>query len=440
MRWNENGAEDDGGEEEEKRGRRGPRKRERAREGIRRTDRRIEGREEIARGERGEHPRGAQAPCEGGKAGESCSLRPGRLAVLSSGGSERAEGGCAQGWNETGCFSWDRREERAYESVRARRRRRGEPLEKPGREGFAADPLVVARARQSTFSARKSRCRARGEPASGNRWSTLKRSACWEKERDREEEGRVRRRGTRLEVWKFRPGRDAQGWWPVTPQRAGGAASPRWTHRGFYYCSATFRALVSRQVATLRALVRRARCAAHASRCLISSNVVGLARITLGRRSITRQRSLSVRGCLETICFRSIFVDPWTISIEISTSEFRSSCVRVRICARSVISFVAIGKNISRWWQPRPTDRSIERTYASARESSRTQWSRDLVTPPGGRERCTHWETESTRLAVVRRSRPRAATPPRSRRRSRRKISPATTCRERRPEVCFGKI
>lgn len=31
-------------------------------------------------GSRGRHPRGAQAPCEGGKAGESCSLRPGRLA------------------------------------------------------------------------------------------------------------------------------------------------------------------------------------------------------------------------------------------------------------------------------------------------------------------------------------------------------------------------
>lgn len=32
-------------------------------------------------GER-DHPRDAQAPCESGKAGESCSLRPGHLAVL----------------------------------------------------------------------------------------------------------------------------------------------------------------------------------------------------------------------------------------------------------------------------------------------------------------------------------------------------------------------
>lgn len=37
---------------------------------------------ESTRGERGGHPRDAQAPCEGGKAGESCSLRPGHLAVL----------------------------------------------------------------------------------------------------------------------------------------------------------------------------------------------------------------------------------------------------------------------------------------------------------------------------------------------------------------------
>lgn len=36
---------------------------------------------EHAAGE-GDHPRDAQAPCEGGKAGESCSLRPGHLAVL----------------------------------------------------------------------------------------------------------------------------------------------------------------------------------------------------------------------------------------------------------------------------------------------------------------------------------------------------------------------
>jgi len=36
------------------------------------------------------HPRGAQALCESGKAGESCSLRPGRLAVLR--GSEITKG------------------------------------------------------------------------------------------------------------------------------------------------------------------------------------------------------------------------------------------------------------------------------------------------------------------------------------------------------------
>lgn len=44
---------------------------------------RTEGQEEIAWGKQEGHPRGAQAPCEDGKAGESCSLRPGCLAVLS---------------------------------------------------------------------------------------------------------------------------------------------------------------------------------------------------------------------------------------------------------------------------------------------------------------------------------------------------------------------
>lgn len=51
-----------------KKERRGSRKRDR--EGIRRIDRRMEGQEEIASGKREEHPRGAQAPCEDGKAGE----------------------------------------------------------------------------------------------------------------------------------------------------------------------------------------------------------------------------------------------------------------------------------------------------------------------------------------------------------------------------------
>lgn len=61
-------------------------------------------------------------------------------------------------------------ERRGRKSARARAiamkgrkgRRREEPLEKPGRERFVAvtDPLAVARARQSTFSARESRRRA----------------------------------------------------------------------------------------------------------------------------------------------------------------------------------------------------------------------------------------------------------------------------------------
>lgn len=130
---------------------------------------------ESTRGERGGHPRDAQAPCEGGKAGESCSLRPGHLAVLRRewskgvGGAARSRQDEARrethrGRGETG---GERKiiERRGRKSVCARRRGAGSEGErnpwKSRGECFVAvtDPLAVARARQSTFSARESRRR-----------------------------------------------------------------------------------------------------------------------------------------------------------------------------------------------------------------------------------------------------------------------------------------
>lgn len=126
---------------------------------------------ESTRGERGGHPRDAQAPCEGGKAGESCSLRPGHLTILRR---ERSEGDTRRdearqethrGRGETG---GERKiiERRGRKSVRARRRgaereKERNPWKSRG-ERFVAvtDPLAVARARQSTFPARESRRRA----------------------------------------------------------------------------------------------------------------------------------------------------------------------------------------------------------------------------------------------------------------------------------------
>lgn len=130
---------------------------------------------ESTRGERGGHPRDAQAPCEGGKAGESCSLRPGHLAVLrrewSKGGRGAARSRQDEARQEThrgrGETGGERGRSSRGEGVKACARDEGaqgakerNPWKSRG-ECFVAvtDPLAVARARQSTFSARESRRR-----------------------------------------------------------------------------------------------------------------------------------------------------------------------------------------------------------------------------------------------------------------------------------------
>lgn len=129
---------------------------------------------ESTRGERGGHPRDAQAPCEGGKAGESCSLRPGHLAVLRrewSKGVGRLRALAKMKRDGKRIVAAGRQEERGRssrgEGVKACARDEGaqgvkerNPWKSRG-ECFVAvtDPLAVARARQSTFSARESRRR-----------------------------------------------------------------------------------------------------------------------------------------------------------------------------------------------------------------------------------------------------------------------------------------
>lgn len=165
---------------------------------------------ESTRGERGGHPRDAQAPCEGGKAGESCSLRPGHLTILRR---ERSEGDTRRdearqethrGRGETG---GERKiiERRGRKSVRARRRgaeREGEePLEKPGR-------TLCRRHRPPRSSARAAvdvSCEGKPpscESASDDRCTldTLKRSACEERERERKKKREEKGGGMRLET------------------------------------------------------------------------------------------------------------------------------------------------------------------------------------------------------------------------------------------------
>lgn len=182
---------------------------------------------ESTRGVRGGHPRDAQAPCEGGKAGESCSLRPGHLTILRR---ERSEGDTRRdearqethrGRRETG---GERKiiERRGRKSARARdegaqREREGEePLEKPGR-------TLCRRHRPPRSSARAAvdvSCEGKPpscESASGDRCTldTLKRSACEEREKEGEERGRNEvgnARRVRENGGRFGPGSDAQGW------------------------------------------------------------------------------------------------------------------------------------------------------------------------------------------------------------------------------------
>jgi len=159
------------------------------------------------------HPRGAQALYEGGKAGESCSLRPGRLAVLRA--RKREDEGVhalerSETWSRRG--REDRKRGRGSpggEGVKACARategcRRGRREEHPGKAGERA--LCRRRRQPLRSSARGSRHFPRGKAvvrvSIGQSLHASERSACQEKEgvRGRERRGRGR----------YRPGRRAR--------------------------------------------------------------------------------------------------------------------------------------------------------------------------------------------------------------------------------------